>query len=232
VQTVSTNEFEDGAISRSRNATSFVFFFSSSDSTSNLFFLSTSTNSSRRSSPLARAAANSNNNNSDSSSNKTEAELTTEKYGLEAGLWKVLTGGTKKKDGDEVSTSSSSSSSSSSSPSSLSRTDQAKALLKTYGSAYLLTSISFALVSFGACYALVTAGVDVGGLVEKLPAALGGGARPGATGERVGAFAIAYAAHKALSPVRFPPTVALTPVVAKWLGKNPSSEAEEVGGKK
>jgi hypothetical protein len=112
-------------------------------------------------------------------------------------------------------------------PSSLSRTDQAKALLKTYGSAYLLTSISFALVSFGACYALVNAGVDVGGLVEKLPAALGGGARPGAAGERVGAFAIAYAAHKALSPVRFPPTVALTPVVARWLGKKASSEEGE-----
>lgn len=39
------------------------------------------------------------------------------------------------------------------------------------------------------------------------------------TNESVGTFAIAYAAHKALSPVRFPPTVALTPVVAKWLGK-------------
>lgn len=165
---------------------------------------------------VARAAANSNN-----ESEKTEAELTTEKYGLEAGLWKVVTGGATKKDngGDPEVPSSSSSS--------LSRTDQAKALLKTYGSAYLLTSISFALVSFGACYALVTAGVDVGGLVEKLPAALGGGARPGAAGERVGAFAIAYAAHKALSPVRFPPTVALTPVVARWLGRKPSSGEEE-----
>jgi hypothetical protein len=36
---------------------------------------------------------------------------------------------------------------------------------------------------------------------------------------QVGTFAIAYAAHKALSPVRFPPTVALTPVVARWTGK-------------
>ena len=39
------------------------------------------------------------------------------------------------------------------------------------------------------------------------------------TSERVGTVAIAYAAHKALSPVRFPPTVALTPVVARWLGR-------------
>lgn len=97
----------------------------------------------------------------------------------------------------------------------LSKGAQAKALLKTYGSAYLLTSISFAVVSFGACYALVSAGVDVGALLEKV------GLRYGATGERVGTFAIAYAAHKALSPVRFPPTVALTPVVARWMGTKP-----------
>lgn len=38
-------------------------------------------------------------------------------------------------------------------------------------------------------------------------------------GEKVGTFALAYAAHKAASPIRFPPTVALTPVVAGWIGK-------------
>lgn len=62
---------------------------------------------------------------------------TTEKFGLEAGLWQVF----RTKDANGVS-----------------RTDQAKQLLKTYGSAYLITSISFAIVSFAACYALVTAG--------------------------------------------------------------------------
>lgn len=40
----------------------------------------------------------------------------------------------------------------------LSRTEQAKRLLAKYGSAYLLTSISFAIVSFSACYAAVSAG--------------------------------------------------------------------------
>lgn len=39
------------------------------------------------------------------------------------------------------------------------------------------------------------------------------------TGEKVGTFALAYAAHKAASPIRFPPTVALTPIVAAWIGK-------------
>lgn len=50
------------------------------------------------------------------------------------------------------------------------------------------------------------------------------------TSEKVGTFAIAYAAHKALSPVRFPPTVALTPVVAKWLGKKPADDAAGAAG--
>jgi hypothetical protein len=40
----------------------------------------------------------------------------------------------------------------------VSRTAQAKRLLAQYGSAYLLTSISFAIVSFAACYAAVSAG--------------------------------------------------------------------------
>ena len=35
---------------------------------------------------------------------------------------------------------------------------QAKDLLARYGSAYLITSISFAILSFGACYALVSSG--------------------------------------------------------------------------
>ncbi len=39
------------------------------------------------------------------------------------------------------------------------------------------------------------------------------------TGEKVGTFALAYAAHKAASPIRFPPTVALTPIVASWIEK-------------
>lgn len=130
---------------------------------------------------------------------QSDLEETTEKYGLEAGLWSVFRG--KAADGT-------------------SKAAQAKDLLKTYGSAYLLTSISFAIVSFAACYAAVSAGVDVGALLEKV------GLVPSATGEKVGAFAIAYAAHKALSPVRFPPTVALTPVVARWLGRKPAAGGE------
>jgi len=43
----------------------------------------------------------------------------------------------------------------------------------------------------------------------------------------VGRFAIAYAAHKAASPIRFPPTVALTPVVAQLMGRDAKSGKKE-----
>jgi hypothetical protein len=113
-------------------------------------------------------------------------EETTEKYGLEAGLWKSM----KQNDGGE----------------------SAKSLLKKYGIAYLATSIPLAVISFCICYVLVDNGVNVAGLLEKI------GIQGGAS-EKAGTFAIAYAAHKAASPIRFPPTVLLTPVVAKLIGK-------------
>jgi len=126
------------------------------------------------------------------------AEEITEKYGLEFGLWKVFS--SKEEEGGEG-------------KKKKSRTDQAKELLAKYGGAYLATSISLSLVSFALCYLLISAGVDVQDLLAKV------GIATGETGGKVGTFALAYAAHKAASPIRFPPTVALTPVVASWIGK-------------
>ena len=92
---------------------------------------------------------------------------------------------------------------------------------KKYGSAYLVTSISLSIVSISLCYALISAGVDVPGLLDRV------GLTVTSTSEKFGTFALAYAAHKAMSPIRFPPTVALTPVVAGWLGKKPVEDGNE-----
>ncbi|XP_078434290.1 FAM210B-like protein [Wolffia australiana] len=127
------------------------------------------------------------------------AEEATEKFGLEFGLWKILSS---KEEGDEIT-------------SSKSKTEQAKELLAKYGGAYLATSITLSLISFSLCYVLVNAGIDVQALLQKVGIAVD------ANGEKVGTFALAYAAHKAASPIRFPPTVALTPIVASWIGKKP-----------
>lgn len=49
-----------------------------------------------------------------------------------------------------------------------SKGDQAKELLAKYGGAYLATSITISLISFGLCYALISAGVDVQSLLQKV----------------------------------------------------------------
>ncbi|XXG65096.1 hypothetical protein AAC387_Pa05g2886 [Persea americana] len=123
------------------------------------------------------------------------AEEITQKFGLEAGLWKIFSSEEGKEETEK------------------SKTDQAKELLAKYGGAYLATSISLSLISFSLCYALVSLGIDVQALLQKV------GISTNEAGEKVGTFALAYAAHKAASPIRFPPTVALTPIVASWIGK-------------
>ena len=98
--------------------------------------------------------------------------------------------------------------------------ESAKSLLKKYGIAYLATSIPLAIISFGICYVLVDNGVDVSSLLAKV------GIETSDAADKAGTFAIAYAAHKAASPIRFPPTVLLTPVVAKLIGKEPEVDGD------
>jgi len=83
-----------------------------------------------------------------------DVEEITKKYGLEAGLFSIF----KKKEGGGGDSAAGGGS----------KTLQAKDLLAKYGSAYLLTSISLSLVSFGLCYALISAGVDVATLLAKV----------------------------------------------------------------
>jgi Protein of unknown function (DUF1279) len=87
-------------------------------------------------------------------------------------------------------------------------------LLRKYGPAYLVTSIVLAVISYAICYLLISTGVDVMALLEKV------GIKSSAAAANTGTAALAYAFHKAASPIRFPPTVALTPVVARWFGRN------------
>ncbi|KAJ8768115.1 hypothetical protein K2173_021055 [Erythroxylum novogranatense] len=139
---------------------------------------------------------------SPSPSPSSSAEEITKKYGLEVGLWKIFSSKEEKnEDGDKKS-----------------KGDEAKELLAKYGGAYLATSITLSLISFALCYALISAGVDVQALLQKV------GISTDEAGEKVGTFALAYAAHKAASPIRFPPTVALTPIVAGWIGKKVDKE--------
>lgn len=49
-----------------------------------------------------------------------------------------------------------------------SKGDEAKELLAKYGGAYLATSITLSLISFTLCYALISAGIDVQALLQKV----------------------------------------------------------------
>ncbi|PON62957.1 hypothetical protein TorRG33x02_277830 [Trema orientale] len=142
-------------------------------------------------------------NSSSSSSSSSSADEITKKFGLEAGLWKIFSSKEEGSEGGEKKKS---------------KGDEAKELLAKYGGAYLATSITLSLISFSLCYVLISAGVDVQALLQKV------GISANETGEKVGTFALAYAAHKAASPIRFPPTVALTPIVASWIGKKVDKE--------
>lgn len=99
-----------------------------------------------------------------------EIDETTKKYGLEAGLLQAAS-----KPGDN---------------------SKAKAaeLLKKYGIAYLLTSITLAIISYAICYVLVLNGIDVSGLLDKF------GIEATVTATNTGTAGIAYVLHKAASP--------------------------------
>lgn len=112
-----------------------------------------------------------------------------------------------------------------------SKTKTRAELAALYGGAYLGTSIALSTVSFIMWYAAVSVGVNVPQLLDALgnwlettplgrPSAL-----DGVSGE-VGAFALAYIAHKVTSPFRFPLTVAATPVVARMVGKGRAKQDE------
>mmetsp|Transcript_8104 Transcript_8104/g.8257 ORF Transcript_8104/g.8257 Transcript_8104/m.8257 type:complete len:179 (-) Transcript_8104:111-647(-) len=125
-----------------------------------------------------------------------DPEEATKKYGLEIGLFKAFTS----KDGE--------------------KSVRPQDLLAKYGASYLITSITLAIISYSICYVLVSNGIDVASLLEKV------NIKTTSASNTAGTAAIAYAVHKAASPIRFPPTVALTPVVANILGKSKDKDNE------
>lgn len=122
----------------------------------------------------------------------------TEKYGLEAGMVNAMAN----QDGNNQKV-------------------KPKDLFAKYGIAYLVTSITLAIISYALCYVLISNGVDVAAVLERV------GIKSTSVASNAGTVAIAYAMHKAASPIRFPPTVALTPVVARWIGRRGAGKEEK-----
>lgn len=93
-------------------------------------------------------------------------------------------------------------------------------MLAKYGTAYLATSITLAIISYSLCYTLVSNGIDMTALLGKVGIEVTG------VSSTAGTAGIAYIFHKAASPIRFPPTVALTPIVANWIGSKKAEGGE------
>ena len=104
--------------------------------------------------------------------------------------------------------------------------EKAAELFKRYGLAYVLCSLTLSAISFSIFYVLVSHGVDASALLGAVGLSLKG------RSERVGTVAMAYVLHKAASPIRFAPTVALTAVVGRrlesWRGSSAAQTAPSV----
>ena len=86
-----------------------------------------------------------------------------------------------------------------------------KTWLKQYGTVGVVTHGTLSIVSLTLIYTGIKSGVDIVSLIEKIglfeniPV-------PKTTGD----FILAYGMYKILSPIRWPLTIALTPIVFKW----------------
>uniref|UniRef100_A0A182XFT5 RTR1-type domain-containing protein n=1 Tax=Anopheles quadriannulatus TaxID=34691 RepID=A0A182XFT5_ANOQN len=97
----------------------------------------------------------------------------------------------------------------------VSRKDRLKKAIKEYGSTVLVFHVSISLASLGTCYLLVSSGIDMVSLLERM--GWGDSALASKAGAGAGTFVIAYAIHKVFAPVRISITLGATPLIVRYL---------------
>uniref|UniRef100_A0A182SQU9 DUF1279 domain-containing protein n=1 Tax=Anopheles maculatus TaxID=74869 RepID=A0A182SQU9_9DIPT len=97
----------------------------------------------------------------------------------------------------------------------VSRKDRLKKAIKEYGSTVLVFHVSISLASLGTCYLLVSSGIDMVSLLERM--GWGDSALASRAGAGAGTFVIAYAIHKVFAPVRISITLGATPLIVRYL---------------
>lgn len=98
----------------------------------------------------------------------------------------------------------------------LSWKERAKTFAIEYGRVGVCTHIVLSLASFSTIYVVVSSGVDVTAMLDAVGLSV---STKDSTTNSAGSFVIAYAMYKLLSPVRWPLTFAVTPVVMRALRK-------------
>ncbi|KAF1336608.1 putative membrane protein, partial [Globisporangium splendens] len=98
----------------------------------------------------------------------------------------------------------------------LSWRERAKTFAIEYGRVGVCTHIVLSIASFSTIYVVVSSGVDVSAMLNAVGYSV---SAKDSTTNSAGSFVIAYAMYKLLSPVRWPLTFAVTPVVMRALRK-------------
>ncbi|TMW57371.1 hypothetical protein Poli38472_003296 [Pythium oligandrum] len=94
--------------------------------------------------------------------------------------------------------------------------ERAQTFALEYGRVGVCTHIVLSIFSFSVIYVGVSSGVDVSGLLESVGFSPKNSTQDSAANS-AGSFLIAYTVYKLLSPVRWPLTFAVTPVVMRAL---------------
>jgi len=91
-----------------------------------------------------------------------------------------------------------------------------KKAVAEYGTTVIVFHVSISLISLGACYLLVSSGLDVQQLLVSLK--LDEWSKGNAVlVSNAGTFAVAYAIHKVFAPVRITITLGSVPFIVKYL---------------
>ncbi|KAK0087076.1 hypothetical protein PV325_001804 [Microctonus aethiopoides] len=102
----------------------------------------------------------------------------------------------------------------SSSQEKLSNREKLKMALKDYGRTVIVFHICISLMSLGACYALISSGLDVTSMLKMISIS---NERLESIMANSSTFLIAYAVHKVFAPVRISITLGATPFIVRYL---------------
>uniref|UniRef100_A0A034WLY2 Protein FAM210B n=1 Tax=Bactrocera dorsalis TaxID=27457 RepID=A0A034WLY2_BACDO len=100
-------------------------------------------------------------------------------------------------------------------PAVLSKKEQLKKAFKDYGSTVIVFHVAISLASLGCCYLLVSGGIDVVPILERVGFASSALTNKITTGAST--FVIAYAIHKVFAPVRISITLGATPFIVRFM---------------
>lgn len=101
-------------------------------------------------------------------------------------------------------------------PPPLSKKEQFKRAVSQYGPTLIVFHVGISLASLGFFYTLVSSGIDVVSLVERLPV-VGEKVKENAVAAGATTFVIAYAVHKVFAPVRISITLGSVPLIVRYL---------------